>query len=364
MTHEAAQLATHTASRQNNLDLLRLLAAAGVMALHVVDLAAQPALAWLHMPDTKWALSIFFVLSGYLVYQSAEQTASWRAYAVKRLRRIVPAYVAVVVLMVLAGAWLSTWPPARYWGAEVWRYLWANLLFLNFLAPRLPGVFEGNTLPAVNGALWTIKVELMFYATVPVLMALVRRFGHHKVLGLGYVLSCIWWGGCWAMAYRTGNGSWVELSKQLPGQLMYFLPGVWCYIERERLMRWGWRVGVAGAVLMAVAQCFDGASTGPGGHVYPLALAALVFWSGFILRWLGSVTRWGDLSYGIYIWHFPVIQILVQLGVFKSSPWIALGLLLLSVVMLAWLSWHLVEAPALGRRRVAQQAQHGRPSLG
>jgi peptidoglycan/LPS O-acetylase OafA/YrhL len=335
---------------RNNLDALRLLAAAGVMSLHVVDLSGQPALSALSMADTKWALSIFFVLSGYLVFQSCESTPSLRTYASKRLRRIVPAYVAVVLGAVLLGAALSSWAWRDYFGPATARYLVANLLFLNFLAPTLPGVFEGNTLTAVNGALWTIKVELMFYAVVPLLVMLVRRFGHRPVLMVGFVLSCLWWGGCLALAQRTGKGGFVELSKQMPGQLMFFLPGAWCYYERERLNRWGWRVGVAAALLLAVAEWFDGARLGPGAYLYPVALAAAVYGAGFALPYLGQATRWGDLSYGIYILHFPIIQMLVQLGVFKSSPWGGVAAVLMLVPALAWLSWHLIEAPALRRR--------------
>lgn len=335
----------------NNFDHLRLLAAVGVMSLHLVDLSGESALSVLSMHDTKWALSIFFVLSGYLVFQSCESTPTWRAYAGKRLRRIVPAYMAAVLGAVLLGAALSRWTLGDYLGPATARYLVANALFLNFLAPTLPGVFEGNTLQAVNGALWTIKVELMFYATVPLLVWLVRRWGHWTVLLPVFVLSCLWWGGCMALAMRTGKGIYLELAKQLPGQLMFFLPGALCFYERERLQRWGWRVGLAGALLMAVSQAFDGATVGPGAYLYPWALAALVFHAAFGLPRLGHVTRWGDLSYGIYIFHFPLIQALVSLGVFKASPWGGVLALLVLVLALAALSWHFIEAPALRRPR-------------
>lgn len=340
-----------SAVHHNNFDLLRLLAAAGVMAVHLVDLSGAPALSVLSMHDSKWALSIFFVLSGYLVFQSCENTPTWQAYAAKRLRRIVPAYLAVVLGAVLLGAVLTTWTLADYLGAATARYLVANALFLNFLAPTLPGVFEGNALQAVNGALWTIKVELMFYAAVPLLVWLVRRWGHRPVLLLGFVLSCLWWGGFATLAMRTGKGIYWELAKQMPGQLMFFLPGAWCYYERERLQRWGWRVGLVGGLLMAVSQAFDGATLGPGAYLYPWALAALVFHAAFVLPYLGHFTRWGDVSYGIYILHFPLIQALVSLGVFQASPWGGVAASGALVLALAGMSWHLIEAPALRRSR-------------
>jgi len=64
-----------------------------------------------------------------------------------------------------------------------------------------------------------------------------------------------------------------------------------------------------------------------------------------------------DLSYGIYLWHFPVIQTLVSLGVFQLAPWPTALLAALLVVGIAWASWRWVEAPALaGLRRPAAAA--------
>ena len=332
-------------AHHNNFDLLRLLAAAGVMALHIFDLTAAPELAWLHGIDTRIALCTFFVISGYLVFQSFEQTPRLGRYAEKRLRRIVPAYAVVIVLSVLMGAGISSLAWRDYWQhSGTWAYLLSNLAFLNFLQPDLPGVFATHPFTAVNGALWTIKVELMFYMAVPLFVWLVRRLGHHAVLGVGYALACLWWGGFTALAVATGKGMYIELAKQMPGWLMFFLPGAWCYYERDRLQALGWRFGAVSAGLLALTYVVE------LNYLYPLALAGCVFYAAFGVRWLGHFTRFGDLSYGIYILHFPIIQLLVHFGVFKASPWGGLALAVPLVVGAAWLSWHLVEAPLLGRR--------------
>lgn len=338
----------------NNLDLLRLLAAAGVMALHIADLSAHPALTFLHLADTKLALSTFFIISGHLVFMSCERSPSLADYAERRLRRILPAYVVVVMACALLGVLFSTLPPSDYFGAAWLRYLGANLSFLNFLQPSLPGVFAANPYPGapVNGALWTIKVELMFYVAVPFLVAACRRHGHRRVLGLGYLFGCVWWGGFMALAWQTGKGGYAELAKQMPGQLMFFLPGAWAWYEGERLRSQGHRVGVVGLLLLALAYQWDQTRPTPGVFLYPLALTLCVFWVAHILRPLANVARHGDLSYGIYIVHFPVIQALIQLGAFS---WSAQGGLLLSVGItfaLACLSWHGVEAPFLKRGAV------------
>lgn len=340
-------------NRRNNFDLLRLLAAAGVMALHIVDLSQEPSLSVLAGFDAKMALSVFFVISGYLVYMSCDNTATLAEYTRKRWRRIVPAYAAVVVLCGLLGVFISARTAADYFGAEWLRYLLANLSFLNFLQPSLPGVFVGNPYPGapVNGALWTIKVELMFYAVVPAIVWLVRRFGHHRVLGIGFALSCLWWGGFMTLAQATGKAAFAELAKQMPGQLMFFLPGAWAYCERERLKSLGHRLGLVGLAALSLTYLWDARSANLGVFLYPLALTALVFWATYNLRPLGDVTRHGDVSYGVYILHFPVIQTLVHFGVFKASPWGGVVLASTVVLGLALVSWHLIEKPMLSPQR-------------
>ncbi len=337
-----------TRHHRNNFDLLRLLAAADVMALHVVDLTQIPALAFLGWVDTRLALSTFFIISGYLVFQSFEQTPRLGIYIEKRARRIVPAYAVVILLSVVLGACLSTLPWRDYFNGQTLRYLLANLAFLNFLQPDLPGVFANHPFTsAVNGALWTIKVELMFYAAVPVFVWMVRRWGHRPVLAVSFVLSCLWWGGFTALAQQTGRDVFHEVAKQMPGQLMFFLPGAWCYYERARLQTIGWPLGLAGLALLMLSYALDLT------YLYPLALTACVFYAAFLLPYLGQVTRHGDLSYGVYILHFPIIQALITLGLFQATPFGALALLTGLVVVASWLSWHLVEAPMLRRRPAA-----------
>lgn len=331
-------------NRHNNFDLLRLLAAFDVMALHVVDLAQQPTLAFFAAVDAKLALCTLFTISGYLVFQSYESSATLSDYFEKRMRRLMPAYVVIILLSVLAGAWLTTWPLSAYFGLETFKYFAANITFLNFLHPDLPGVFADNPIKAVNGALWTLKVELMFYVAVPIFVWFFARLGRWPVLVLGYVLACAWWGLFTALAVKTGKGGFNEIARQLPGQLMFFLPGAMCYYERKRLKALGWRGGVMFLVLLWAADHWGLT------YLYPIGLAGSLFFCVYIVPYLGSVTRFGDLSYGIYILHFPLIQALVQFGVFEASPWLALTGLLVLAVGGASLSWRFVEEPFLRRR--------------
>ncbi|HEY6599604.1 MAG TPA: acyltransferase family protein, partial [Pseudomonadales bacterium] len=132
-------------ARPNNFDLLRLTFAGSVMLFHIPTLSGEAELRVLSQAfSADIAVKAFFVISGYLVMMSWERSASLRDYAGKRVRRIYPAYAAVVLLCALVGAWLTVAPVEAYFGADLARYCAANLAFLNFLAPTLPGVFDAQ----------------------------------------------------------------------------------------------------------------------------------------------------------------------------------------------------------------------------
>src|SRR5690606_8838181 len=105
------------------------------------------------------------------------------------------------------------------------KYTISNLVFLNFLQPTLPGVFDSNKLAAVNGALWTLKIEVMFYLSVPIVVFLFRKFSYLPFIILIYCSSVAYAKLFIAAAEYTGTGAYLELGRQLPGQLSYFRAG-------------------------------------------------------------------------------------------------------------------------------------------
>lgn len=142
----------------NRFDFLRLVFASTVFAYHLMFLALSPGerLENGFAELSLLAVQGFFVVSGALVYGSLQRSGNLGSYTEKRIRRLYPAY-AVIVLVPALYALFKT-------GAivDVGRYLGANLIFLNFLEPNLPGLFEGQVEPTVNGSLWTLKIEVMF----------------------------------------------------------------------------------------------------------------------------------------------------------------------------------------------------------
>ncbi len=95
------------------------------------------------------------------------------------------AYVDVVSVAALTLLSFSSLSASQYFGLGFWKYLGANLLFLNFLAPGLPGVFTSHLNYAEDGALWTLKIEVVFYLCVPIIYYLCHRFGTKIIMGVG-----------------------------------------------------------------------------------------------------------------------------------------------------------------------------------
>lgn len=344
--------------RRNNFDLLRLVFASSVLLWHQFAVSKAPALEVLaHFASPDLGVKGFFVVSGYLVAMSCERSASIRDYAAKRARRIYPAYFAVVLLAFALG-WAATPVATADYLRDGARYLAANLTFLNFLAPSLPGIFASNPWTEVNGALWTLKIEVMFYALVPFLLLACRRLGALPVLCALYGLSLAYALAGEALAASTGRQVWSQLQRQLPGQLTYFLVGAGLYLFREGVeRRW--------AALLAVAAAAFGAQWLAAGSPVkaafePLWLGIAVVFAASRLPYVGNFARFGDLSYGIYIIHFPIIQAAVAAGLYARDPWGAFAATLAATVALAFLCWHFIEKPFLGSRshyRLAESAR-------
>lgn len=320
--------------RDNNFDLVRLVLALIVVLDHCYGATASRTLEWLpYVFSSQMAVEGFFVISGFLIFASYERSRSLRDYFSRRARRIVPGYLASTVLALVIGLFFNHHLFAE---AGTYRFLLANLTLMNFLHPSLPGVFVGDRYGVVNFALWTIKVEVMFYLAVPVLVWLLRRYGDWTLLA-AVALSIAFYE--WA-----GWSKHAVLQHQLPGQLSFFCLGAFIHYHQRFFLRHAYKLGGI-AVLLFAWYSYS--------HWYvlrPFAVATLVLVACVALPVIGLPHRLGDVSYGTYLYHSPVIQALASVGVF-SRPWLGVLVALLLVEALAIPSWHFIEKPWLRQTR-------------
>ena len=327
------------ASQQNRFDLIRLVLAAGVFVYHAVALAGvdpEGSLVTALAQFAEVCIQGFFIVSGALVAGSYDRSSNWKDYAGKRLRRLYPAYAVVIVIPALASFALTRDMPG------VLAYLAANLSFLNFFAPNLPGLFESNRFPEVNGALWTLKIEVMFYMILPLIFLVLNRLGRLWWLAViaFYVFSEGW---TYVLPLAVEGKLGESLARQLPGQLAFFAMGIALW-KCEPQLRRRWRaLGLAGMVLVAASLMYP--------MLEPLrafALSGLIAAIAFAPGPALNAARFGDISYGLYITHFPILQALLAAGllsVLGAPAFFSLAAVL--VILASFVLWHLVEKPAL-----------------
>ena len=323
----------------NRFDLLRLVFASGVFVYHAIVLASldvggvwEARLAVL----AETCIQGFFIVSGALVYGSWERSKGLADYAGKRVRRLYPAYLVIILVPAIISFFLS------FDIGAVGRYLAANAVFLNFLEPNLPGLFVENRFTEVNGALWTLKIEVLFYMSVPILAFFLTRMKQLWWVGL----AVLYLGGVvWALSVpQLVEGFLGErIARQLPGQMAYFASGMMLWRV------WDWAKTQSGLFLLIGGLVTLISFLIPFGEVFRAAgLAALIVGMAFIPGPALNAARWGDVSYGVYIVHFPILQTMVAFGLFTQLG--TLGGFAAATVLVFGLSyglWWLIEKPAL-----------------
>ena len=323
-------------TQPENCDAIRLIAALAVFISHQLFLTTGQLIPVSRFHDLGWGgVLVFFALSGYLVAGSWARDPHVGRFLMRRVLRIWPGLtLATLTLTFAVGPTMTSLPIAHYLtDPQTWRFLGHLVLMPSAL---LPGVFGGNPIAKVDGPLWTLPIECGWYVLLAVAGTTVMRASRHVAAAIW--LMCAFW---LFLVERVEAPAvprvfFLEFGLLFVGGVVLSVYQAWW---RERR----WRVT---AVLAAAALCADWT-----GHEY-LAISLLLPWVVVSLATastagLRNAGRYGDLSYGIYIYGFPVQQIVIALlGI--HAPVLVGGLVALPVTVgLAWLSWHGVERPAL-----------------
>jgi peptidoglycan/LPS O-acetylase OafA/YrhL len=286
------------------------------------------------------AVDVFFLTSGFLIASSLVARKNLLGFAAARCLRIYPALVVAVLLTVaVVGCWFTTLTlPAFLSSAETWLYVGRNTTLFTGVAHRLPGAFAETPWPfAVNASLWTLPYEMGMYVLLAGVWWMVARLQSSDDRWLGWAVGGI------AVFAMAGHISHQELlSKNAVRLTAMFFTGSATYLFRRRIPVDGRMYAALTVVILASAldrQVFW--------LVYPLALPYVVFCSAYLPRgWLRQFNRVGDYSYGIYVYAWPVQQMLAA-SIIGISAWSMLVLSFAATLVLAVLSWHFVEKRAL-----------------
>ena len=323
------------AHKNDNFDALRLLAALSVLVSHQFALTGHPEPDLFGLKLGTIGVLVFFAISGFLVTTSWTRDPHMPRFLARRALRVWPA-LAVCVIGCIAFVALVLAPPHQALAVlpDIAAYLSPNVVFIW----RDGNFFRGNPLHELNGSLWTIPVEVQCYVVLAVLGVVARRRLPWALLLASAVVAVLLLCGV-RPADWLGN-PFFHLQQGTMLLPAFFLAGAlasaWPFLQTGR--------GQAGAIVLGLACAW----TGFAGFAWAAILPTLVLLVGRrswpVLREAG---RGGDLSYGIYLWAWPVQQAgIALLGADAPFP-VLLNVTLLVVIALSLASWHLIEKRSL-----------------
>lgn len=330
-------------NNNNCFDFLRMFFALNILLAHLAELSQNRSFHFLsNYTNAIIGIKGFFVISGFLVAKSYLNTPSLKKYFIKRVKRIVPAYVFVLLLSVLILAFFGKHSFTEYFkDVNVYKYLGWNLFFLNFMHPCLPGLFENNLMCAVNGSLWTLKVEEGFYISLPFIFYFIKKVNKPFVVLIAiYCLSLLYW------FIMDDYFNKPLLAKQLPGYLAYFAVGIFLYLNLDFVLKNNKMLILMAISTLAISRYIDLNIN----VFYPAVFGILVIAAAYSFSFLNNFGKFGDFTYGIYIYHFPIIQLFRQYNLFEKYNPILMATYVISLTFLfAAFSWYYVEKRFLDR---------------
>lgn len=341
---------------KNNFDFLRLLFAILVVIHHCYPIAGvseQDPLYYYSNHSLSFSyLGVrgFFVISGYLIFQSLFRSKNILDYLVKRMLRIYPALIVVLILSVFfcsfvyEGTWFS-----YFKNKSMWTYIPINLSLIK-LQYAIKGVFENNPLKgAINGSLWTIIYEISMYLFIIPFLLIKNLSQKNKTYILLIVLIVLYIARFSFTKYShlhigaLSFGQWIHFS-------ILFMSGAFLSVVNIEKFKYRYWLLVICTILFFVTisqPYFDTLQ-------YIIMPLMVIIIGAASLRGINSIgEKFGDVSYGVYIYGFPIQQFLM----YYFSLSIA-GLLLLSIplsIFFGWLSWHLIEKNTLANKKKVYQ---------
>ncbi|MHA6287154.1 acyltransferase family protein [Maricaulis sp. CAU 1757] len=301
-----------------------------------------------------WSLSFaavngFFVLSGFLIANSLERRRDPVDFALARMLRIWPALCVLALTAVLViGPVVTDLSPSAYWGSlQTWTYPMQVMGFLD-TSQGPAGVFAENPWSGeFSATLWTLRYEVLAYGGAAVLFFSPLPWGRYSVLLLTAAMAAVYLGvrSAWPDAPAL-----IELGSRLATP---FLIGMAFY-------HWRHQIPLLPVLAVLAAPLWLLAGSMPVAELFMnLVLASVLFWLGLgRLGGLPKLARMPDWSYGLYIWHYPVMQTVV-LAWPDITPAGVLAIALPVTLLVAAASWYGIEKPALAlKSRRSSRRRH------
>ena len=318
----------------HNIDYIRFVLAYLVLFQHSFELGGFSYPIFHTFLGSKFAVDCFFILSGFLVYKSFDKEPKIYNYFIKRFFRIYPAYLFTILFFSLIFLYLFQ----NINHKSLFSYIISQLFFTNSIYPSIHGVFQNNNFNVINGALWTLKIEILFYIFVPIIHLISKKIGSLRIIFVLFLLSILW---DYILLYLSKSYNiHSSLFHQFPTQLKYFSIGIFIYFlnESKKIDSTSF-IHIAISFLMYLSiykYSFE-----ENLILRPLVLSTILYSIIFLKHQLPKLNF--DFSYGLYISHFPILQLLLC---FEKISHLRLLIYASGIVVIyACMVWYFIEKP-------------------
>lgn len=331
-------IAKHHEKRINNFTLLRLISASFVILCHSWDLLKyqNPMSSFLSSLYIHSNLGVlcFFTISGFLITESYVNNDSPIYFLKSRILRIFPGLIfSILVTALLIGPVVTNLSLNEYFSAsETFSFIYRNIS-ITYLQMTLPGVFSTNPFPdAVNGSLWTLPLEFRLY----LIIFTVGIFGafKNKKIGTPFLLLLLS-----IYAYKYYHESYVAFES-----ISCFMIGALFYLLKERVYLSYYLLLILILMFLIVPGIYSS-------FIAIFLLSYLTFLVAFNTKYqFNFLDKYGDFSYGLYIFAFPVQQLLIYFNP-TIKPIVLFITSFMVTLMFAIFSWFFIEKPALSLKK-------------
>ncbi|HTD03321.1 acyltransferase [Undibacterium sp.] len=333
----------------NNFNLIRFIAASAVLVGHSFALLGQPEPLGqsLGMSIGSIAVDLFFITSGFLVASSLLTRQSTADYILARVLRIYPALIVMLMLTVFGlGTFFTSVPLGHYFSSpETYSYLLKCATLVGGVAFYLPGVFDDNPYKAaVNGSLWSMVWEIKMYILLLLFWVACGSKIGNKVKRFGYLIISNALLACTLVLARSFFD--LEESRFVRFDFMFFTGAAFSVLKKRISLSFG--IFVTCCIALTVSAFINKQAFF---CIYHLSIAYVLFYLAYVpAGFLRKFNAFGDNSYGIYIYAFPIQQSVIAL-----LPGVSVSLLTIIsfpvTLCFARASWYLVEQPALNLKK-------------
>lgn len=332
--------------KNNNFHFLRFLFALLVVISHSYPLSGSNESAqWIYQityGQIVWAsigLNGFFIISGYFIFQSHERSKSIFDYYRKRFLRLFPALFVVLLLSVLLAPFVYKGAVPFFENRAVYTYLPNNLILYNFQS-SIKGIFDTNAYHAINGSLWTIRYEFSLYVAISFMFFFRKKiYIVRSLLFLAFAILYI--GYNFFIERLAGSKIFGMNGYSILNFGAFFVCGSLLASFRIEQLKNKGLIFLVAILFFVISVYFNFYNA-----TKHLSLPIIILMIGFIpLPFFSTFGKYGDSSYGIYIYSFPVQQTLMYF--FKLDTFALLFSSVFISIIFGYLSWHFIEKEAL-----------------